>query len=128
VPERRQDDHVVRYRLNKMEEELKDTNNKVGQVQKDVASLKDDISREFTDLRKTLFERPIFVTYELLKIELEGRDSALEGIKRDHHELKQSISENSSNSVSAARHRTTIALTLFVAIMAPLIINYIEGK
>lgn len=123
-------DELLAYRLTEMEKDNKELNAKVAGIQADVSALKDSITSEFAALRKTLFERPLFVTFELLKVELESRDRALDTLQtskdNDIKELKSTIEKITSNTVSTGRHYTTVAIAVGGVFIAPFISDFLR--
>lgn len=118
-------DALLAYRMAQMELDNKSLNDKVDKVQADVTDLKDSITNEFAALKKTLFERPLFVTYELLKVELEGRDRIISDLKVTITDLKDSLKASNSNTVSTARHYTTVGATILCVFLAPFVSDYL---
>lgn len=117
---RQSNDGLVNYRLKKMEDQHHATNESVTKIASDLTDLKLNISEQFADLKKTLFERPVFVTYELMKIELEGRDSAISQIKND-------LATQNQSTITTRQHYTQIVLTLFVALVVPILLDRLLG-
>lgn len=120
-PDRRHDDQLIRWRLEKTEQEQQKINDKIDEVSDDVKELNESLNRQFTELKQTLFERPVFVTFELLKVELESRDRAF-------NEYKRTIETETNNSVSAKRHYVVVSVSVLIAIFGPLIVEYLRRK
>ena len=122
-------DTLIAYRMTEMEKDNKELNKKVDKVQEDVSALKDSITSEFAALKKTLFERPLFVTFDLLKVELESRDRALANLEasknKDIADLKETISNMSANTVSTARHYSTLGVAMLGVFVAPFVSDYL---
>lgn len=133
-------DSLTSYRLTQMEQQNTEMNGKIDTMQKDLSGLKDSITSEFAALKKTLFERPLFVTFELLKVELESRDRAINSIQvdkdkaimdlkvdkdKDITDLKKQLETMSANTVSTSRHYLTLLITVACVFVAPFISDYL---
>ena len=110
---------LLKYRMELMENHHQEIKADVRAINKKVTDGFNELDEKFTELNRTLFERPIFVSYELLKIELESRDRTVASILKDLHENKQ-------NSVSSRRHTITIAVAICSIFFAPFINTLLE--
>jgi hypothetical protein len=113
--ERRHDNALVDWRMKNLEDGFERLQSQFGSIQLEVsrefAKLGKDVNNQFSDLRKELFEKPVFVTVQWMALELNHRDTKLA-------ELNQRIEDRSKDSVSSKRFTITTAITFISVLIA----------
>lgn len=124
--ERRHDDKLANYRMDKIEQQLDALQSKLDLNYEKTAD-------QFALLRKELFERPVFVTLELYKLEIEQMAAnntrlereltlaitRLEGKDNELAESMRTSLENiSNNSISSRRFTATVVISVVSVMIA----------
>lgn len=121
--ERRHDDRLADWRMKELE-------GNVERLGTQVSEIKEYIRDQFVELRKELFENPVFVTMHLMRMELETRDARIARMERDHslniQEIKNSLESREQNSVSSKRFNVTVLIAA-LGVLAAFVGLFLRG-